>query len=79
MFLSLRSPLGGRALAGNWLREIRRKQTLRLDTEKEARIVNDLWALKVGYCDSCGEEICVTESTAKFLFGMLYKRFKRPS
>lgn len=77
MFLSLRSPKGGNSLADNWLREERRaKEGIRLEPGDKPTVVNEFYALKVGYCDHCGESMYIATKTAKFLYKMLYKKFK---
>ena len=77
MFLSLRSPFGGNPLASNWLREEKReKEGIRLEPGDKPTIVNEFYALKLGYCDHCGESMFVSTKTAEFLYKLLYKRFK---
>ncbi len=77
MFLALRSLKGGRGLSSGWLQEAKvERTTLRLEIGEKHSVVEDKWALKIGYCDSCGDIMYITNSVAKWLYQMLYKRFR---
>lgn len=78
MFVFLRSPKGGNPLRKEWLSEIRRKPNLIYEPEDAPKIVQDSWCLKIGYCKECASALHITESVAKFLFTLLWKKFKKP-
>lgn len=77
MFLSLKSPKGGNSLSQMWLKQARvKKPSLRLDIDQSADIIEDKWAYKIGYCDSCGEHMYITVSVAEIIYKMLFKVFR---
>ena len=78
MFIKLRSPLGGNALRKEWLSDVRTKTNVTYEPEEAPKVVEDMWCLKIGYCKECASPLHITQSVAKFLFGLLWKKFKSP-
>ena len=78
-FLTFRSPKGGHRIPETRLRS--RRYILRLfrpseDYKKvEPEIVDDLWALHIGYCNKCAQRMLIPESTGKELWKMLTRYF----
>lgn len=79
-FLSLRSPKGGRSLR-EWaitvLRNTNRTFSPPLPEDNtSAMIVEDYWAIQLGYCTHCATKLYATKSVCYKVYKILDSEFK---